>query len=243
MGHFAKEPESPSGPVPLTGVAKVPGQAPPGASVWVFPPPDRPYSLVEGWEFGPVFEPFTIEGDGPRKFFLDDRFPDGPFLIEAAHRDGGHFSLRPLTERGEDIPDVWFNVLLQDFRGSTVPQRRYVQLNVSASNPWILRVKPVAAARLLTGTLTGYGHEALLHTGPATDLHVRFKGGEPGRNGHVGLWCHEVGGETELGEERRSLLLNEARKAKCTVRLPEGPVLLRFNAEGRWTLTVEEPGS
>ncbi|WP_159026445.1 hypothetical protein [Streptomyces vietnamensis] len=247
MGHFSKTPDSPAGPEPLTGVTKVPGQTPPGwkgaGAGLSFPPPDRSYSLLEGWEFGPFFEPYTIEGNGPRMLPWGDHFPDGPFLLEAAHQGDGHFSILAHTELDAPIPDLYFNVLLRDFRGSTVPQKRRPKLKVSASNAWILRVKPVAAARRLTGTMTGYGHEALLYTGPATDLRVRFRGREAGRHGHVGLWCHEVGGETELREERRSLLLNETSKAKCTVRLPEGPLLLRFNAEGDWTLTVEEPRS
>ncbi|WP_329623599.1 hypothetical protein OG357_26915 [Streptomyces sp. NBC_01255] len=256
MGHLAKDPEPgpvvpgpvAPGPVPLTGVVKVPGQAPPGWSAGhlhaaAFPPQDRPYALLEGWDFGPLFEPFSIEGEaGEHVIPWDDRFPDGPFLLEAAHRGEGMFSLIPQTERGATIPDLYFSNGLQDFRGSTVPERRHPQLKLSARNPWILRIKPVASARRLTGTMTGYGHEALLYTGPAVELRVLFRGRDTGRSGHCALWCHEVAGETRLTKERRRLLVNDTgRKVRSTVRLPAGPLLLRWKAEGDWTLTVGTP--
>ncbi|MEU1229889.1 hypothetical protein [Streptomyces sp. NPDC005828] len=246
MGHFVKSPGSPGGPVPLTGVTKVPGQAPPGWSTEhlgaaVFPPPDRPFALVEGWDFGPLFEPFTLAGEGPEMLRWDDRFPDGPFLLEAAHRGEGHFSILAHTELDAPIPDLYFNSLLQDFRGSTVPQKRRPKLKISGDHAWILRVKPVAAARLLTGTMTGFGPEALLYTGPAAELRVLFRDKGPGRSGHASLWCHEVAGQTELTPERRSLLINElGRKVKETVHLPAGPLLLRVDGNGEWTLTVED---
>ncbi|MFF0554714.1 TerD family protein [Streptomyces sp. NPDC020472] len=241
-----------SGPVPLTGVVKVPGQplpaadgpreepAPSPSPGGPFPPADRPYELVEGWEFGPVFEPFTVTGDGDQVVTVDRRVPPGPVLVETAHADRGYFAVFPLDKRNKD-GEYLFSTTLPDFTGSAVtpaPEGRALRLRVRAYNRWALRVKPVAAARRLEGTLHGYGPEALLYTGGAADLQLHFKGNEDG-GGYVGMWCHEVAGHTAL-TPRPTLLVSDTDPLLHTVPLPPGPLLLLFKADGPWTLTVRD---
>ncbi|MFF3836536.1 TerD family protein [Streptomyces sp. NPDC001930] len=271
-----------AGPVPLTGVVKMPGQAPsadgavvsagrfppvdgavvhggpfpsadgavvsggpfPSADGAVvpgrpFPPADRPYQLVEGWEFGPVFEAFTITGDDDQVVTVDGRVPPGPVLVEAAHEDRGYFGVFPLNSKNKD-EEYLFNTTLPDFTGSSVvpaPEGRALRLRVRADRRWAMRVKPVAAARRLEGTLRGYGPEALLYTGGVADLQVHFEGDEDG-GGYVGIWCHEVAGHTRLTDQP-TLLLNRTEPQRRTVPLPEGPLLLLYKADGPWTLTVD----
>ncbi|MEU4082529.1 TerD family protein [Streptomyces venezuelae] len=255
----AQQPPEPvaAGPLPLTGVVKMPvrarqaggasaaGAAPghggPPAAGGPFPPADRPYELVGGWEFGPVFEPFTITGDGDQVVTVDDRVPPGPVLVETAHegRDG-YFAVFPLDQRNKD-GQYLFSTTLPDFRGSSVtpaPEDRALRLRVRAYHRWVMRVKPVAAARRIEGTLRGYGPEALLYTGGAADLQVHFEGDEDG-GGYVGIRCHEVAGHTGL-TERPTLLLNRTEPLLHTVPLPPGPLLLLHRADGPWTLTVKE---
>lgn len=81
-----------SGPVPLTGVVKMPGQAPPEERAYVpglNPPPERPYQLVEDGEFGPVFEPFIPEGHGNRVVTVDAGLPSGPVSSRSRTRARG----------------------------------------------------------------------------------------------------------------------------------------------------------
>ncbi|WP_406058038.1 TerD family protein [Streptomyces sp. NBC_01077] len=245
-----------AGPVPLAGVAKVPGQAPPadGSAPAVpevvpvaaspFPPADRPYELVEGWEFGPVFEPVLFEGQGNGVIALDGRVQPGPVLVEIAHEDDGYVGLFLLDKRNKD-GDYLFNTLVPDYRGSTVtpvPKDRPLRLRLDAENRWVLRVKPVAAARRLEGTLSGYGPEALLYLGDGADLHVNFKGSPNDRDGYVGIQSHGVRGRTGGGMYDSDLLLNKIGPLQQTVPVPQGPQLLLLNAEGAWTLTTTELG-
>ncbi|MDV5145512.1 TerD family protein [Streptomyces sp. SBC-4] len=270
-----------SGPIPLTGVAKMPGQAPsadgshqsepaapspaptapasiasaptaPASAVPApavpapagpFPPADRPYELVEGWEFGPVFEPFVAEGRGNDVIALDGRVGDGPVLVELAQEDRAYLGLFSLDRRNKDESPYLFNDLLPDFRGSTfaqVPKGRALRMRLDAENRWIMRVKPVAAARRLAGTLHGYGPELLLYLGNGADLRVDFQGSPEDGRGYAGIQSYEVGGRTGGRLPDMDLLLNEIGPLRQTVPVPRGPQLLHLRAEGAWTFTVEE---
>ncbi|MCT4352824.1 TerD family protein [Streptomyces sp. Je 1-79] len=262
------EPAAPlSGPVPLTGVVKVPGpppaegsreaeavpesvpeSVPASASASAsaphspFPSADRPYALVEGWEFGPVFEPFVVEGHGADVITTDTRVPPGPVLVELAHQGDDYVSLQPLDKRNKDTGDFLFTNQLPEFRGSRVvaaPEKGPLRLRLSAPNRWNLRVQPVAAARRLRGTLRGYGPEALLHTGGAADLRMEFEDAPTGDGGYASIWCHEVAGLTALSPDP-SLILSKTGARRETVPLPPGPLVLLLTAGSRWTFTLDE---
>ncbi|MFB7589946.1 TerD family protein [Streptomyces sp. NPDC056169] len=254
--EVAEEEPVASGPVPLTGVAKRPGQARPAdgglldgpaptpapAPTGPFPPADRPYELAEGWKFGPLFEPFVAEGYGNDVIALDDRVGTGPVLVELAHEDYGYVGLFPLDRRNKD-DGYLFNDLLPGFRGSavaTVPKGRPLRMRLSAENRWILRVKPLAAARRLEGTLSGYGPEALLYLGNGADLRVEFEGRMNDGNGYVGIQGYGVEGRADGRLPDMDLLLNEVGSLRQTVPVPRGPQLLSLRAEGAWTFTVKE---
>ncbi|MCX5226057.1 TerD family protein [Streptomyces sp. NBC_00233] len=273
--EVAEEEPAVAGPVPLTGVAKVPGQAPPmdgapaagepvgtpaGEQVTVtspaaggpvtpsapagpFPPADRPYELVEGWEFGPVFEPFVAEGFGNDVIALDDRVGDGPVLVEVAQEGRGYLGLFTLDRRNKDESDYLLNDLLPEFRGSTfaqVPKGRPLRMRLDAENRWILRVKPLAAARRLEGTVHGYGPELLLYLGNGADLRVEFQGSPEDGRGYAGIQSYGVGGRTGGRLPDMDLLLNEIGPLRQTVPVPRGPQLLHLRAECAWTFTVQE---
>lgn len=285
-----EEPAAVASPVPLTGVAKVPGQAPPVAgapAAWEpvgaqpgatagepvgalfappvvggplpvaaaagqvaapappgpFPPADRPYELVEGWEFGPVFEPFVVEGRGNDVIQLDDRVGDGPVLVEVAQEGRGYLGLFTLDRRNRDETDFLLNDLLPEFRGSTfaqVPKGRPLRMRLAADHRWILRVKPLAAARRLEGTLHGYGPELLVYRGGGADLRVDFQGSPEDGRGYAGIQSYGVEGRTGGRLPAMDLLLNEIGPLRQTVPVPRGPQLLHLRAEGAWTFTVQE---
>ncbi|MFI8421657.1 hypothetical protein [Streptomyces sp. NPDC085479] len=120
------------------------------------------------------------------------------------------------------------------------PKDRRLRLKLSAKNRWVLRVKPVAAARELKGTLSGYGPEAFVYSGAGADLRVEFEGRPGEEGGYVGLQSHGVRGRTGGGLGPSDLLLNTTGALKRTVPVPQGPQVLLFSADGRWTLTVKE---
>ncbi|MFC0601110.1 TerD family protein [Streptomyces palmae] len=231
-------------PVPLTGVVKVPGQEPPPEGAYVpglYPPTERPYQLVEGWDFGPVFEPFTAAGHGHDVITVDASVPPGPVLVELAHEGEGYVSLYPLDRHNKD-EEFLFASPLPDFRGSRVtqaPMGRPLRFRITATNRWQLRVKPVAAARRLQGTLYGYGPEALLHTGPGVDLRVDFRGDRNVDGGYVSLHTFEVEGHDSLPTDNR-FLLSDSGSLRRTVPIPDGPVVVRYYAAGTWRLTAKE---
>ncbi|MFD0151034.1 TerD family protein [Streptomyces sp. NPDC055721] len=250
-----------AGPVPLTGVVKVPGQALPAdgsqkderasapapasspAPAGPFPPADRPYELAEGWEFGPVFEPFVAEGVGNDVIVLDDRVGEGPVLVELAQEDRAYLGLFSLDRRNKDEVDFLFNDLLPDFRGSTfaqVPKGRPLRMRLAAENRWIMRVKPLAAALRLEGTMHGYGPQLLLYLGNGADLRVEFQGNQEDGRGYIGIQGYDVGGRTGGRLPDMDLLLNEIGPLRQTVPVPRGPQLLHLRAEGAWTFTVKE---
>ncbi|MFD8972219.1 MULTISPECIES: TerD family protein [unclassified Streptomyces] len=250
-----------AGPVPLTGVVKVPGQALPAdgshrneqaptpalspspAPAGPFPPADRPYELAEGWEFGPVFEPFVAEGVGNDVIALDDRVGEGPVLVELAQEDRAYLGLFSLDRRNKDEVDFLFNDLLPDFRGSTfaqVPKGRPLRMRLAAENRWIMRVKPLAAALRLEGTMHGYGPQLLLYLGNGADLRVEFQGSQEDGRGYIGIQGYDVGGRTGGRLPDMDLLLNELGPLRQTVPVPRGPQLLHLRAEGAWTFTVKE---
>ncbi|MFE7547316.1 TerD family protein [Streptomyces gardneri] len=209
----------------------------------VFPPVEREYRLLEGWEFGPVFKPFTVTGRGSDVITTPGRVPAGPVLFEVAHQGGGHFAVVPLDKRNKEGTSL-FNTTVPDYRGSTVtpaPEDRPLRLRLIGENDWVARVKPVAAARRLEPAMAGYGDEALLHLGGAADLRVDFKG-SPGGGGSIALWVHEVTGQTQLTHVGRTLALNTSGRILQTVPLPPGPALLLLIADGPWSLTVREVG-
>ncbi|MET9673025.1 TerD family protein [Streptomyces sp. NPDC006482] len=255
-----------AGPVPLTGIAKVPTptHAPspyekhqgtpvaagaagtpgvPDASG--FPPVERKHRGAEGWAFGPVFEPFTVEGRANDVITTDPRVPAGPVLVELAHKGGGYVGLNPLDERNKSQRYI-FNSTLPDFRGSRVtlaPEGRPLRMRLQADNEWTLRVSPVAAARRLEETIRGYCSEALLYTGGPADLQVDFEG-DPEMNGggYIGINGYEVAGQTDLTGPHTLVLNSADGKGRHTVPIPAGPLLLLLQADGRWTLTVRGTG-
>ncbi|MEU5216513.1 TerD family protein [Streptomyces sp. NPDC020807] len=224
-------------PVPTAQPAPVAPPFPAG-----LPHASRPYELVAGWEFGPVFEPFTATGEGERVVRTDGRVPPGPVLVEAAREGGGYFGVFSLAKFGRD-DDIIANTTLQDFAGSSVvraPGDRPLQLRVDArvGNRWALRVSPVAAARHLTGTLSGRGPEALLYTGGAADLRVQVEADEKGR-GYVSMAYHEVAGRTTL-LTHPAVAVSGTGPLAHTVPIPAGPLLMLFETDAPWTLTVRE---
>ncbi|MFB7354384.1 TerD family protein [Streptomyces gardneri] len=244
-GEAGGTPAPTASPAPTTAPVPTPWPAPtPSPVPTAYPPVERPYELVEGWEFGPLFEPFTASGKGREVVTVDGRVPPGPVLVEAAHEGEDYFGVFSLNKFNKD-DDYLFNTTLPHFTGSSViraPGDRSLRLRVHANsrNRWALRVSPVASARHLTGTLRGYGPEALLFTGGAADLRVHFEGKEDG-SGYAGMWYHEVAGRTTL-LTHPTLIVNATGPLVHTVPIPQGPLLLLFSADGPWTLTVREIG-
>ncbi|MEV7525374.1 TerD family protein [Streptomyces sp. NPDC091371] len=242
----------PSGPVPIAGVSKVKGevvsmppvlvQTPaPGAGPASSAVESAPFSPPGGeWTFGPVFESYTIEGEGNQVITADTRIPPGPVLIEMTREGDGYFAVERLNEKNKKDGLV-FNTTLEKFRGSMAVEPvgdRPLRLMVRDHSRWTLTFKPLAHARRLETTLTGRGPEALLYTGPAAKLKVKFWDQTGGS--YCGMYGYEVAGHPTIAAAPKHLLVNEAGRIHwVSSPLPEGHVLLLFNAaEGSWHMKV-----
>ncbi|MFF4429360.1 TerD family protein [Streptomyces sp. NPDC001513] len=229
-------PVSAGGPAPLAPAPL----APAAALASAFLVPDPPHS-AGAWTFGPLFEPYAIEGRG-RQVVTADRIPPGPVLVEMSHEGEDYLCVERLNRHNKDDQLV-FNSTLKDFRGRAAVEPeggRPLRLRIQASNRWTLTFRPLADARRLEfgRELTGRGPEALLYTGPVADLKVRLRDESGGS-----LCCmygYEVAGHTGIAEAPESLLVNEAgRGARVSTPLPAGPLLLRFiDAEGSWRMKL-----
>ncbi|MFE6839485.1 TerD family protein [Streptomyces sp. NPDC057705] len=256
------------GPVPLTGVSKTSGPPPfmppppasadqaafaaplpaPAAAPAAFPTspsasPTRAHT-DGGWTFGPVFEPYTVEGKGSQVVTADHRVPPGPVLVEMTYEGDEYLCVESLDERNKDDQLV-FNSMLKNFRGSAAVDRvegRRLRLRVRAYGRWTLTFRPLAHARRLEfdRELTGRGPEVLLYTGPVADLKVRLRDETGGS--YCGMYGYEVDGHATIDAAPETLLVNEAgRRTRVSAPLPEGPLLLLFNAaEGSWRMKLRE---
>ncbi|MGW6395912.1 TerD family protein [Streptomyces sp. NPDC055103] len=238
-------PPAAAGPVPLTGVAKVATPAHAPSPYEKREPGERKHRSAEAWDFGPVFEPFTVKGRANDVITTDSRVPGGPVLVDLAHKGGGYVGLNPLDEQNKSLRYI-FSSTLPDFRGSQVamaPAGRPLRMRLQADNEWTLRVRPVAAAARLEGTVRGYCSGALLYTGGPADLRVDFDG-DPSMNGggYIGINGYHVLGQTDLTGPRTLILTSAEGKGRHTVPIPAGPLLLLLQADGAWTLKVREVG-
>ncbi|WP_405827382.1 MULTISPECIES: TerD family protein [unclassified Streptomyces] len=235
------------GPVPLAGVSKTSGPppfmppAPASADQAPSASPTRAHTDGE-WTFGPVFEPCTVEGKGSQVVTADHRVPQGPVLVEMTYEGDEYLCVESLDERNKDDQLV-FNSMLKNFRGSAAIDRaegRRLRLRVQAYGRWTLTFRPLAHARRLEfdRELTGRGPEVLLYTGPVADLKVRLRDETGGS--YCGMYGYEVDGHATIEAAPETLLVNEAgRRTRVSTPLPEGPLLLLFNAaEGSWRMKL-----
>lgn len=146
--------------------------------------------------------------------------PPGPVLVELAHEDEGFVSLRRVDERNKD-EDFVFATPLPHFRGSRIieaPRGRPLRFRITAMGRWVLRVKPVAAARRIEGVLHRYGPEALLRTGRRVDVRIDFSGTVEVDDGYISLHRYGVEGCTTLPSDARLLPSSHGRPGQCRSR-------------------------
>ncbi|WP_374771849.1 TerD family protein [Streptomyces sp. NBC_01310] len=233
----------PPHPAPAAAPTAIPSAVPVAVPTAPIVPPSQARP-GDAWTFGPVFEPYTVEGKGSQ-VVTADRVPPGPgpVLVEMTHEGDGYLCVQRLDERNKDDHLV-FNSLLKNFRGSAAVDQfngRRLRLRVQADKRWTLTFRPLVDARRLElgHELTGRGPEALLYTGPVADLKVRLRDEE----GDGGYWCmrgYEVAGHTTIAAATENLLVNEVgRSVKVSSPLPEGPLLVLFDAaEGPWRIKL-----
>ncbi|MFG2886930.1 TerD family protein [Streptomyces sp. NPDC048297] len=237
--------QPPQHPLPPQPAAPMPAPAPPHMSASnPFPSPGPSLSPAPApqdaapYSFGPEFHPYSQRGRGNGVVSVDVPLPPGPVIVEAWHQGEGYFGMHTLTRRNKD-DDLLYNSTLDDFRGRALvlpPEGRPLRMRVEADNDWTVVVQPLSVVRRIdpgSGPLHGYGPEVVAYTGTAADLDVEFAGDEDG-HGYFGLKSLEARHLSRPDEY--DLLINDTDEFRQTVPLPDGPLLLLLEADGRWQL-------
>jgi hypothetical protein len=180
------------------------------------------------------FEPVRLEGRGDRVARFD--IPaDAAAIADVTYSGRGNFAVWSLAEDGST------NRLLVNeigrYSGTVLFDEREdehsVALRVEARGNWEIVVKPVSAARRwdATDTLTGRGDDVVIIFAPVVGLatsRLEHRG-----QGNFAVWIY-----TEDG--RRDLVVNEIGRYDGEILVRAGAILLRVEADGRWSMSPPE---
>ncbi|QDY77111.1 TerD family protein [Streptomyces qinzhouensis] len=197
------------------------------------PAPAVPAVAPGGWSFGADFPVHTVREHGSQVVTAPGNVPPGPVLVELETTGGGYLSAYTLDDRNKDDKLV-FNSVLKDPRHRMLvvaPEGRRLRIKVSCDRRWTLKILPLSAAPLLDGTLEGRGDEVVRYTGPPADLVFRAKA-----SGNVTVYGYEVADAGNTLPDNRTLLVNEIGKVRTSSPMPPGPLLLRAQVDGAWTM-------
>ncbi|MFD4370463.1 TerD family protein [Streptomyces sp. NPDC058486] len=210
---------SPPAPAP----APVPAPAP------AFAPPVQD----EAWTYGPVFAPYTETGRDNEVITVDG-LPPGPVVVQLEVPEAGYTGLTVLDRRNKEkenlvnsTEDQYFGRVL-----AVVPSHGTLRFRLEAEGHWRVEVSPLAAARRVTEEEVDFqGPDVLLHTGGVADLAIRYRGDD---NLIVNLF-ELAGHDDPAALPRDENVVNEIGKRRETVPLPEGPLIIQFEAaDGPW---------
>ncbi|MFF8835445.1 TerD family protein [Streptomyces sp. NPDC015130] len=230
-------------PVPFQVPASqpVPFQAPPSQPAPVaepapaFAPPSEPQASPYGpvWSYGPVFPPYVQSGRDNDVISVGG-LPPGPVVVHLEVRGDGYTGLTVLDWKNKE-KDYLVNSTEEDFRGrvlTTVPSKGNLRLRLEAEGPWRVEVSPLAAACVLTEHEQEFrGPDVLLHTGGVADLTIQYGGDDNLIVNVYELARHDD--HTALPRDEN--LVNEIGARRETVPLPEGPLVVQFEAaDGPW---------
>ncbi|WP_329041583.1 TerD family protein [Streptomyces sp. NBC_00178] len=225
------EPPAPASPAPSPHVPAPPPHIPPAPAAT---PRQYPPQVPVPFAFGPEFAPVVRRGSGGDVVTVHEPIGRGPVVVEAWYEGEGYFAAHTLDARNRE-DELLFNTTVPGFRGRVLVHHtgdRALRLRVEADAAWTLVVQPVSAARHLTDGIQGNGPEVLVHHGTAADLDAAHFGDED-EGGCFALWCVEPA--RTPGPDIGDLLVNETGVVHHTVPIPDGPLLLRVEADGPWS--------
>ncbi|MFJ8885369.1 TerD family protein [Streptomyces sp. NPDC102402] len=231
FGIAVKESAPAQPAVPQAGPAPAPASTRHAA-----PPAQAPRDAVP-FSFGPEFPPVVRRGRGGDVITVDEPIGRGPVLVEAWYEGDGYFAAHTLDVRNRE-DELLFNTTVPGFRGRALthhPGDRALRLRVEADDAWTVVVQPVSAARHLSDGVQGTGPDVLVYTGTAADVDAAYSGDEEG-DGCFAVWCVEPARNPE--QDIGDLLINEIGALRHTVPIPDGPLVLRIEADGPWSLGV-----
>lgn len=172
----------------------------------------------------PAWEAYTVEGSGDS--VIDFAVPgDDPAVPEFTYSSGSNFSVWSYTATGTRL-DLLVNEIgayqgarpVNFLDGETVGE-----LEISASGPWTVRVRPLFDSPELATSLQGTGSEVIVYTASASRLEATHQGSS---NFVVRAWS----------TSGRDLLVNEIGAYTGTVRIDPSTVIIEVEADGAWTL-------
>lgn len=151
-----------------------------------------------------------------------------PAIVTATHRGGSNFIVWGL-DRDRTRVDLLVNVI-GDYDGRTLLDEMSVstELEIQADGPWKIEVRPLSAARRLSGSATGTGDEVLSWGGSSATATIRHRG-----ESNVIVWSHDP---DELWG--MNLMVNEIGDYDGTVRVPAGSRIIEVQADGTWSVTL-----
>jgi hypothetical protein len=168
----------------------------------------------------------TYAGDGNKVLKIQKPGnATGPVLVVATHPGGGSFGVLALDSTLHES-DILINVA-GSYQGTTLLDARGTQtknLQVRASGPWTVKIKPVSAARSVDARAKGTGDDVLRYTGTTGLATFDFRGG---LNFVV----------TYYGQ-KNAVLVDEVGGYHGQVRIQQGPALVSVKANAAWAMVV-----
>ncbi|WP_327113055.1 TerD family protein [Streptomyces sp. NBC_01341] len=228
-------PAQPPAPVPQPPAPRPPVPHAPSASAR--PTAPRPPQTPVPFAFGPEFAPVVRRGRGGDVVTVHEPIGRGPVVVEAWHEGDGYFATHTLDARNRE-DELLFDTTVPGFRGRVLihhTAEHALRLRVEADDAWTLVVQPVSAARHLTDGVQGNGPEVLVYHGTAADVDAAHFGDEDD-GGSFAVRC--VVPARNPGPDIGDPLINGIGTVRRTVPIPDGPLLLRVEADGPWSLGV-----
>ncbi len=150
-------------------------------------------------------------------------------LVEATYSGSGHFAVESLDAQNQ-MDDLLVNHV-GAYTGTTafgfgLSSKPPVNIQVTATGPWTLKISPISTAPNLVSPASGKGDAVYLWNGKATSWAITNQG-----TGHFAV-------ETEgSGLFSHSLLVNQVGPFNGTVAAKAGPAVTIITSNGTWTIT------
>jgi hypothetical protein len=151
--------------------------------------------------------------------------------VTATHTGTGNFSIVGLDAQNATTGDLAVDNV-GDYNGTTAfglgtNGTPLVNLKVTASGQWTIKLSPVSAAPILTSGATGKGDAVYQWTGKETTWTISNTGGA----GNFAVINH---GSGAFGDD---LLVEVFGPYNGSVSVPAGPAVTTIQSDGTWSIT------
>jgi hypothetical protein len=150
-------------------------------------------------------------------------------LVAATHTGSGHFAVEALDAENKMV-DLLANEV-GAYSGTTafgfgISSKAPVNLKVTASSGWTMKISPISSAPVLASPASGKGDAVYLWNGKATNWDIKNTG-----DGHFAV------SNQGSGVLSYDLLVNEVGSYHGTVPVKSGPAVTMITSDGTWSIT------